>query len=78
MDYRERIKNLRIDNKLEQKDVAKICNVTNKTVSHWETLRIEVPIDCLIKLCDYYKVSSDFILGLPLNQNISESQEGLK
>jgi transcriptional regulator with XRE-family HTH domain len=65
LDYRERLKNLRIDNDLEQRDIAAICNVSNKTVSHWETLRIQVPVDCIIKICNYYQISSNYILGLP-------------
>lgn len=64
MDYRDKFKNLRIDNDLEQKDIAKICNVTNKTVSHWETHRRDIPIDCIVKLCEFYKVSADVILGI--------------
>ena len=68
MDYRERFKNLRIDNDLEQIDVAKVCNVSNKTVSHWETLRREMPVDCIIKLCEFYNVSSDIILDIHLRK----------
>ena len=64
MDYRDKFKSLRIDNDLEQKDIANICNVTNKTVSHWETLRRDMPIDCIVKLCQFYNISLDFIFGL--------------
>lgn len=65
LDYRQRLRDLRIDNDLDQKDIAKICKVSNKTVSHWETGRREMSVDCIIRLCNYYKVSSDYILGLP-------------
>ena len=65
MDYRIRFKNLRIDNDLTQVDVAKLCSVTDKTVSHWETLRYDMPIDCIRNLCIYYKISSDYILNIP-------------
>lgn len=64
LDYRDRFKNLRVDNDLEQKDIARVCNVSHKTVSHWETHRREMPIDCIVALCRFYKVSSDFILGV--------------
>jgi len=66
MDYREKFKNLRIDNDLSQKDIAKVCGVSNKTVSHWETFRREMPIDCIKKLCILYNVSSDVILEIDL------------
>jgi len=65
MDYRLRFKNLRNDNDLKQTDVAKLCSVTYKTVSHWENLRHDMPLDCIRKLCIYYKVSSDYILDIP-------------
>ena len=66
MDYRKRFRDLRIDHDLEQKDIAKVCNVSYKTVSHWETLRREMPIDCIKKLCEFYNVSSDVILDIHL------------
>jgi len=65
MDYRIRFKNLRIDNDLTQADVAKLCAVTDKTVSHWETLRHDMPLDCIRKLCIYYRIPSDYILNIP-------------
>lgn len=67
MDYRDRLKKLRIDNDLKQENIASICNVSNKAVSHWETHRREIPIDCIVELCKYYNVSSDYILGIESN-----------
>lgn len=63
MDYRQRFKNLRIDRDLKQEDIAKICNVSDATVGHWENKRREMKIDSIIKLCIFYNVSSDYILG---------------
>ena len=65
MDYRDRFRSLRKQYKLEQEDVAKICNVTKQTVSSWETCRRDMAIDCIVALCNYYKVSCNYILGLP-------------
>lgn len=39
MDYRQKFKNYRIDNDLTQQDVAQICDVSDATVGHWETLK---------------------------------------
>lgn len=39
MDYRLKLRNLRIDSDLKQCDIAAICNVSAKEVSHWETLK---------------------------------------
>lgn len=64
MDYRQKFKNYRIDNDLTQQDVAQICDVSDATVGHWETLKRHMHIDSIITLCKYYNVSSDYILGL--------------
>lgn len=65
MDYRQKFKQLRIDNDLLQSDIAVICKVSDATVGHWETGKRDMRIDCIEKLCRYYKVSADYILGLP-------------
>lgn len=65
MDYRQRFKELRIDRDLTQQDIAKICNLSDATVGHWETLKREMTVESIVKLCKYYRVSADYILGLP-------------
>lgn len=67
MDYRQKFKILRLDNDLTQQDIANICGVTDATVGHWENGLRDMKIDSIIKLCNYYKVSADYILGLPKN-----------
>lgn len=63
MDYRQIFKNLRVDNDLKQEDIAKICNVSDATVGHWENKRREMKIDSIVKLCKYYNVSPEYVLG---------------
>lgn len=63
MDYRQKFKNLRIDRDLKQEDIAKICNVSDATVGHWETGRRDMKIDSIIKLCIFYDVSPEYIFG---------------
>ena len=70
MDYRDKIKLFRIAKHLDQKDVAAVCGVSNKTVSHWENHRQQIPIECIVKFCKYFKVSSDYILGLKENPQL--------
>lgn len=65
MDYIERLTNLRIDNDVEQKEIAKILNCKQSAVSKYEKRRARYQIEDLIKLCLYYHVSADSILGLP-------------
>ncbi len=67
MDYRQRFKDLRIDYGYRQQDIAKICNVSDATVGHWENLKRHMSVDCIILLCRFYNVSADYILGLTNN-----------
>ena len=64
MDYRTRIKNLREDNDLTQKDVARVINKSQQGYSHIEEGRAELKIDDLIKLCKFYGVSADYMIGM--------------
>lgn len=64
VDYRIRMKNLREDHDLTQKEVAKIINKSQQGYSHIEEGRAELKIDDLIKLCRFYHVSADFFVGL--------------
>lgn len=62
MEY-ERIKNLREDNDKMQKEIASILNITQQQYSLYEKGIRDIPIDLLIKLADYYKVTTDYILN---------------
>lgn len=60
----ERLKGLREDKDLLQKDIAKYLDVTQVAYSCYEIGRRQIPLDALIKLAKYYNVSVDYILGL--------------
>lgn len=60
----ERLKEIRQDKDLYQKDVAKILNTTQKQYSLYETGIRLIPIDKLVLLAKYYNTSIDYILGL--------------
>lgn len=64
MDYRLRMRSLREDNDLTQREVAKIINKSQQGYSHIEDGRAELKIDDLIKLCKFYGVSADYFIGL--------------
>lgn len=61
--YPERIKELRQDNDLNQKQIAEVLGIAQTTYSQYKLYKRPMPIECLMKLCDYYKVSADYILG---------------
>lgn len=60
----ERIKLLRNVSKLSQVRLAQKLKVTKQTVSNWENDNILPSIDMLIKICKFFNVSTDYILGL--------------
>lgn len=62
-----RIRDLREDNDLKQKDLADYLNCTQQAYSNYELGTREIPSDTLIKLADFYKTNVDYILGLTSN-----------
>ena len=59
----ENIRSLRIDNGLTQKQVAQILGISQNTYSQDEVGVLNYPVDAIVKLADYYGVSTDYLLG---------------
>lgn len=59
----ERIKELRFEKGLTQKAMAQHLSVTVPTLSHWECNYQEPSSRDLGKLCDFFAVSADYLLG---------------
>ncbi len=64
MNYRTRMRDLREDRDLTQKEVGAIINKSQQGYSHIEDGRAELKIDDLITLCKFYGVSADYFIGL--------------
>ncbi len=64
MKYIKRIRDLREDNDKTQQEIAKILGTSQTMYARYERGANELPIHHLIKLCQYYNVSADYILGL--------------
>lgn len=62
-----RIRNLREDKDLYQKDVAKMLGISQQYYSEYESGNRAIPIFHLIKLAEFYNVSIDYIVGLTDN-----------
>lgn len=60
----ERIRNLREDKDLLQKDLAKYLNCSQVCYSRYELGLRDIPTETLIKLAKYYETSTDYILGM--------------
>ncbi len=66
MIYR-RIRDLREDHDLKQKDLAEILNCSQQVYSNYELGQRDIPTEILIRLSEYYRVSVDYLLGLSDN-----------
>mgnify|MGYP002798194097 FL=1 len=59
----QRLRDLREDRDLRQEDVAEILGISQTVYSRYERGFQTIPVIHLLKLADYYKVSTDYILG---------------
>ena len=60
----KRIYELRIDHDLTQQDIADYLICNRQVYARYERGLREIPVSMLIKLAEYYKTSTDYILGL--------------
>ena len=61
--YYSRLKDLREDRDLVQKEVAAYLGIDQRVYSNYETGKREIPTRFVIALADFYKTSTDYILG---------------
>ncbi len=61
--YTKRIRDLRGDNGKTQREIAELLGTSQTMYAKYEQGANELPIRHLIILCQYYKVSADYILG---------------
>ncbi len=59
-----RIRDLREDRDLKQKEVADYLNCSQVCYSHYELGKRDIPTEVLIKLAKFYNTTTDYILGL--------------
>ena len=62
-DIGKNIRDLRVKQKMTQDELAEKLFVTRQTVSNYETGKREIPTRFVIALADYYKTTTDYILG---------------
>ena len=59
-----RLRDIRKDRDLSQKDIEKVLNTSQVQYSRYEMGIRLLPIDKLVMLANYYNVSTDYLLGL--------------
>ena len=63
----QRIRDLREDRDLKQRQVAEYLNCSQQVYSNYELGQRDIPTEVLIKLAKLYEVSVDYLLGLTTN-----------
>ena len=63
MDYIKRMRDLREDSDKTQQEIANVLGTSQTMYARYERGANELPIHHLLTLCDYYGVSSDYLLG---------------
>jgi transcriptional regulator with XRE-family HTH domain len=58
-----RLKELREEKKITQKEVAEAIGGTQSNLAKWEKEKIQPAADMIIKLADFFGVSADYLLG---------------
>ena len=61
--YQNRLRDLREDKDLKQKDMAELLKIHQTTYSDYELGKLNIPVATLHFLADFYKVSVDYLLG---------------
>ena len=59
----QRLRDLREDRDLTQKQVAEMLGMSQTGYSKYETGENDIPTHILIRLADFYQTSTDYILG---------------
>lgn len=59
-----RLRDIREDCDITQKELAAYLHIRQNTYSQYETGQRQLPIDILIRLAAYFHTSTDYLLGL--------------
>ena len=60
----ERIRELRTAKRVSQVELAQRLGITKQCVSNWENSNIQPSLEMLVKLAEFFHVSTDYLLGL--------------
>lgn len=65
-----RIRELRLAGHITQTELAAALGVTKQSISNWENDNIQPSIDMLLRLADFFSVSTDYLLGLENEERV--------
>ncbi|MBO5981211.1 MAG: helix-turn-helix transcriptional regulator [Clostridia bacterium] len=70
----KRIRDMREDKDLTQKQMGEILSCSQRVYSDYERGELDIPTDILIKLADFHNVSVDYILNRTDNPEINKTK----
>ena len=76
MDYVDRLTALRVDNDISQTALAEVLGCQQSAISKFETRKARYSVEDVIRLCEYYQISADYVLGLPRDMPYPDDRRG--
>ncbi|MBR6826402.1 MAG: helix-turn-helix transcriptional regulator [Oscillospiraceae bacterium] len=67
LSFGEKIRNMREDRDMNQTELGKALNMTQRKISYIECGKIEPSLDDIIAFCHFFEVSADYLLDIPRN-----------
>ena len=64
MTYQQRLKDIREDRDMTQRQIGQLLNKSQQGYNHIEMGRAELKIEDLITLCRFYNLSADYLIGI--------------
>ena len=71
MNLNENIRKYRVSSGYNQLQLAKILGVTKQCVSNWENDNVMPSVEMLVKIAEFYSVSTDELLGISDENNVN-------
>lgn len=71
----ERLLDIRDEANLKQEDMATILKVSQSNYSRWENGKELIPLNKLNLLCNHFKVSMDYVIGISRNSKCQETYD---
>lgn len=68
----KRIRDLREDADISQKEMGGILSCSQRVYSNYERGELDIPTEILIKIADYYNVSTDYLLNRTDNRKVAK------
>ncbi len=62
--FAKRLKEVRLENNLTQKELSRMLDTYQSTVAKWELGELEPSINMIYNICKALKVSADYLIGL--------------